>query len=418
MEVSATLPINADVRETPVIQVKQMPGEIATGSRNSVAKSAPAPDNLCRLLIFLQETPMGFFDKLRGELIDIIEWTEPPHSTLLAYRFPRYDNEIKMGAKLTVREGQTAIFVNEGQLADVFRPGMYTLQTENLPILSTLRGWKYGFHSPFKAEVYFVSTRQWTDQKWGTQNPIMLRDPEFGPVRIRAFGTYAMHVSDPAAFLRQLVATDPAFETYEITNQLRNVIVSRFADAVAQAKLPVLELAGNYEKIANVALTRIGPELAQMGLSLTGFYIENISLPQEVEKALDKRTEMGVIGDMGQYTRYQAANALGDAAKNPGGLAGAGVGLGAGVALGGQMAGAMSQAVQSPPPLPGTAFFIGAGGVQAGPFDLHTLQAKARDGSLTRSTLVWKSGMANWVEAGTVPELQPLFADGPPPLPK
>jgi membrane protease subunit (stomatin/prohibitin family) len=361
---------------------------------------------------------MSLFGKLRGELIDIIEWTEPAHSDLLAYRFPRYDNEIKMGAKLVVREGQTAVFVNEGQLADVFKPGTYTLETQNLPILSTLRGWKYGFHSPFKAEVYFISTRQWTDLKWGTQNPIMLRDAEFGPVRIRAFGTYAMHVSDPATFLRQLVATDPSFETYEVTNQLRNVIVSRFADAIGQAKLPVLELAGNYERIAGVALARISPELAAMGLSLTAFYIENISLPPEVEQALDKRTQMGVIGDMGQYTRFQAANALGEAAKNPGGLAGAGVGIGVGAALGSQMAGALQGQPQVvPPPLPTATYFIGVGGQQSGPFDLATLAARAREGSFTRDTLVWKQGMNTWVAAGTVPELQNLFLEVPPPLP-
>ena len=171
---------------------------------------------------------MGLLDRMRGELVDIIEWTEPPHSDILAYRFPRQNNEIKMGAKLTVREGQEAVFVNEGQIADVFRPGMYRLETENLPILSTLRGWKYGFQSPFKAEVYFIAMRQWTDLKWGTANPVMLRHPEFGPVRFRAFGAYAMHVQDSATFLRQLVATDPAFQTFEITNQLRNVIVSRF----------------------------------------------------------------------------------------------------------------------------------------------------------------------------------------------
>src|SRR6516164_3001179 len=240
---------------------------------------------------------MGLWDKLKGELIDIIEWTEPSNNDLLAYRFPRYDNEIKMGAKLTVREGQNAAFVNEGQLADVYKPGTYTLETQNMPILTTIRGWKYGFHSPFKAEVYFISMRNWTDLKWGTQNPIMLRDPEFGPVRIRAFGTYAMHVSDPATFLKQLVATDPAFETYEVTNQLRNVIVSRFVDVIGQSKIQVLELAGNYEKIASLALQKIGPELAGMGLALTGFYVENISLPPEVEKVLDKRTEMGVLGD-------------------------------------------------------------------------------------------------------------------------
>jgi membrane protease subunit (stomatin/prohibitin family) len=362
---------------------------------------------------------MSLLDKLRGELIDIIEWNEPAHNDVLAYRFPRYHNEIKMGAKLIVREGQTAVFVNEGQIADVFQPGTYTLHTENLPILSTLRGWKYGFNSPFKAEVYFIAMRQWTDQKWGTANPIMMRDSEFGPVRVRAFGTYAMHVSDPATFLRQLVATDPAFETYEISNQLRNVIVSRFADAIGKAKIPVLELAGNYERIASEALARIGPELAGMGLALTAFYIENVSLPPEVEKALDKRTEMGVLGDMGQYTRYQVANAIPDAAKNPGGLAGVGAGLSVGAVMGSQIAGAVSgQTVATPPPLPGAvSFFLALNNTQAGPFDLNTLTAKVRDGSLTRATLVWKQGMSSWAPAETVPELQALLASVPPPLP-
>ncbi|HEV3203425.1 MAG TPA: SPFH domain-containing protein [Gemmataceae bacterium] len=364
---------------------------------------------------------MGLFDKLRGEFIDIIEWTEPAQNEILAYRFPRYNNEIKMGAKLTVREGQNAVFVNQGQIADVFKPGMYALHTENMPILSTLMGWKYGFNSPFKAEVYFISMRQWTDLKWGTANPIMLRDPEFGPVRTRAFGTYAMHVSDPATFLRQLVATDPSFETYEITKQLRNAIVSRFSDAIGQAKIPVLEMAGNYEKIATVANSHITPELAGMGLALTAFYIENISLPPEVEQALDKRTQMNVLGNMGQYTQYQTANAITDAAKNPGGIAGVGAGLGAGLAMANQMAGALQgQATGVAPSLPGGgsgSFFLALNNTQAGPFDIPALTAKARDGSLTRTTLVWRQGMAGWVAAETVPELQSMFAAVPPPLP-
>jgi membrane protease subunit (stomatin/prohibitin family) len=358
---------------------------------------------------------MSLLDKIRGEFIDIIEWTEPSQSDVLAYRFPRYDNEIKMGAKLTVREGQAAAFVNEGQLADVFGPGMYTLQTQNLPILSTLKGWKYGFHSPFKAEVYFISTRQWTDQKWGTQNPVMLRDPEFGPVRVRAFGTYAFQVSDPAAFLRQLVATDPSFETYEIANQLRNAIVARFVDAIGQAHLAVLDLAGNYDRIGQAALEKIRPDLALMGLALRAFYIENISLPPEVEQALDKRTQMGVLGNLDQYAKFQAANAIPEAAANPGGLAGVGAGVAVGAALGGQMARAMQPA---PPPLPAGGFFLGVGGAQTGPFDLAALAGKVRDGSLTRTTLVWKEGMAEWTAAERVPELQPLFAAVPPPLPK
>jgi membrane protease subunit (stomatin/prohibitin family) len=377
---------------------------------------------------------MSVWDKLRGELIDIIEWTEPSGSELLAYRFPRYNNEIKMGAKLTVREGQAAAFVNEGQLADVYKPGMYTLQTENMPILSTLKGWKYGFNSPFKAEVYFISTKQWTDLKWGTQNPVMLRDPEFGPVRLRAFGTYAMRVSDPGTFLKQLVATDPSFETFDIANQLRNMIVSRFVDVVGQAKMPVLELAGNYEKLGKLAQDRLSAEVTAMGLTLTQFYIENISLPPEVEQALDTRTKMGVLGNLDQFAKYQTAEAVRDAAQNPGGIAGAGAGIGAGVAIGQQMAGALGgaggaaapaaaapAAPVKPPPMPMmtvVGYFVGVGGQQSGPFDLQTIGDRVRDGSVTRQTLVWKPGMAGWQAADTVDELQSLFARMPPPLPK
>jgi membrane protease subunit (stomatin/prohibitin family) len=361
---------------------------------------------------------MSLLEKLRGELIDIIEWTEPAQSDILAHRFPRYHNEIKMGAKLTVREGQAAVFVNEGKIADVYPPGMYTLNTENMPVLSTLMGWKYGFNSPFKAEVYFVSTKQWTDLKWGTQNPIMLRDPEFGPVRVRAFGTYAMHVSDAGVFLKQLVATDPNLETYEITNQLRNTIVARFVDAIGQAHMAVLDMAGNYDKISQVALEKIKPDLTGMGLALTTFYIENISLPPEVEQALDKRTQMGVLGNLDQYTKYQAATAIPEAAKNPGGLGGVGASLAAGMAIGNQMTGAM-QSANTPPPLPAAvSFFLGIGGQQLGPFDLTVLAGKLRDGSLTKDTLVWKQGMADWTQAEKVAELQSLFAAAPPPLPR
>jgi membrane protease subunit (stomatin/prohibitin family) len=362
---------------------------------------------------------MGLWERLTGEFIDIIEWTEPSQNEILAYRFTRYRNEIKNGAKLIVREGQAAAFVREGQLADVKSPGTYTLDTNNFPILSTILGWKYGFESPFKAEVYFISTRQWTDQKWGTQNPIMMRDPEFGPVRVRAFGTYAFKVTDPATFLRELVATDPSFEAYEITNQFRNAIVSRFVDAVASAGIPVLDLAGNYEKVSKLALDRIAPELSKMGVSLTQFFVENISLPAEVEAALDKRTQMGVLGDLGRYTQFQTAEAIRDAAQNPGGIAGAGVGLGAGVAIGQQVAGAMAgQATAAPPPLPATVrFHVALNGQPAGPFDVPAIEAKVRDGSVTRSSLVWKPGMAQWVAAETVDELKPLFAAVPPPLP-
>jgi membrane protease subunit (stomatin/prohibitin family) len=359
---------------------------------------------------------MALTDKLSGELIDIIEWTEAAQNDILAYRFPRYQNEIKMGAKLVVREGQNAVFVNEGQLADVYKPGTYTLTTHNLPILATLKGWKYGFNSPFKAEVYFISVKQWTDQKWGTQNPIMLRDAEFGAVRVRAFGTYAFYVADPKVFLQQLVATDPMFQTYEISNQLRDTIVSRFSDAIGTAKIPMLDLAGNYANISKLALDTIRPDLGTFGLALTLFYIENISLPEEVEQALDTRTKMGVLGDMNQFARYQSAIAIGDAARNPGGAAGAGLGIGAGIALGQRMGNMMNPGTE-PPPVP-PAFFVAVNGEQTGPFDLTTMSTKARDGSLRKDTLVWRQGLTAWTAAGSVTELEKVFAATPQPLPK
>lgn len=331
--------------------------------------------------------PAGLWDKLRGEFIDIIEWTEPSQNEILAHRFTRYGNEIKYGAKLTVREGQAAAFVNEGQLADVYKPGMYTLETANMPILSTLRGWKYGFHSPFKAEVYFISTRQWTDQKWGTQNPVMVRDPEFGPVRLRAFGTYAFRVIDPGVFLKELVATDPSFEAYEITAQFRNVIVSRFVDVLGGSKVPMLDLAGQYERVSKLALDRIAPELAKMGVGLTQFYVENVSLPPEVEAALDKRSQMNVIGNLDQFTKYQAAEAIRDAAQNPGGGAGIGAGIGAGVALGQQVVNAVTQAsaapAAGPPPLPGTTVYhVAVNGAQLGQLDANAVASGVREGRI------------------------------------
>jgi membrane protease subunit (stomatin/prohibitin family) len=370
---------------------------------------------------------MALFDVFRGQFIDVIEWTEPSQNDILAYRFPRHNNEIKMGAKLVVREGQTALFVNEGVLTDIFlNPGTYTLTTQNLPILSTLKGWKYGFNSPFKAEVYFISMRQWTDRKWGTQNPIMLRDPEFGPIRVRAFGSYAFHVSEPATFLKQLVVTDPMFEAFEISNQLRNTIVSRFVDAMGQAKMAVLDLAGNYDKISKEAGEVIKPDLANLGLALTSFLIENISLPPEVEQALDQRTKMGVLGDLGKYTQYKTAEAIGDAAKNQGGMAGLGSGIAAGAAMADQMRQAMAgqQAPSvvppavAPPPIPQTVtFFVAVNGQQQGPFDVQTIAAKAHSGLIQRNTLVWRQGMANWAPAEQVAELAGAFAAVPPPIP-
>ncbi|MBL8962615.1 MAG: SPFH domain-containing protein [Phycisphaeraceae bacterium] len=368
---------------------------------------------------------MSIWKAIRGELIDIIEWLDSTRDTLV-WRYPRHDNEIKNGARLVVRESQAAVFVNEGQVADVFEfPGTFTLTTQNLPLLSKLKGWKYGFESPFKAEVYFVNTRRFTDLKWGTKNPVMLRDADFGPVRLRAFGTYVLRVAKPVDLIRSSVGTDARFTTDEITDQLRNLIVSRFADTLGEGKIPALDLAANYDSLAAAMLAKLGPEFEQYGIEVPSLLIENISLPPEVEQMLDKRTSMGVLGDMNRFTQFQAANALGDAAKNPGGAAGAGVGVGAGIAMGQAMAGAMAGAANPPPasgpaaPPPMPVYHLAVGGQQVGPLDMAGLQARVRSGELTQATLVWTPGMAQWTAAGTVPGLAALFGTGsaPPPLP-
>ena len=225
---------------------------------------------------------MGLWDKLRSELIDIIEWTEPSNNDILCYRFPRYDNEIKMGAKLTVREGQTTVFVNEGQIADVYKPGMYTLETQNMPILSTLKGWKYGFHSPFKADVYFVNTRVFTGNKWGTSNPIMMRDQDFGIVRVRAFGTFDFHITDVKLFLKEVAGSDNHFRLDEFADTMRSRIVSIFSDAVASAKIPVLDLATRYTELGDALAPVINPILsAKYGIEFTSFILENASVPPD-----------------------------------------------------------------------------------------------------------------------------------------
>lgn len=290
---------------------------------------------------------MGILDFIKGEAVDVIEWTDASRDTLV-WRYPVRENAIKMGAQLTVRESQSAVFINEGRLADVFGPGRYELETKNLPIMTKLNSWKHGFDSPFKAEVYFVNTRRFTDQKWGTQNPIMLRDAEFGMVRLRAFGTYAFRVADPTRFIQEIVGTDGHFTTEEITKQLRSHVISAFTDSLGEAKVPVLDLASNYRELGGTIGESMGAEFEGYGLGLETFVIENISLPRNVEEMLDKRTSMGVLGDMGKFTQFQAAQAMEAAAANPGGGAGAGMGLGAGLAMGQAMASAMATPAAAP----------------------------------------------------------------------
>jgi membrane protease subunit (stomatin/prohibitin family) len=290
---------------------------------------------------------MGILDRLSpsAQFIEVIEWLDNTGNTML-YRFPVKDQEIKNGAQLIVRESQTAVFVHEGQIADVFTPGRYTIDGGNTPILSKLGAWKYGFNSPFKAEVYFLNTKQFTDLKWGTPNPVMMRDADFGMVRLRAFGIYSIRVSDPRGFIKEIAGTNGHFVTEDIEGQLKRTLVGGFSDALAESKIAALDLASNYDELSKFTKNKLNEEFKSYGLELSKFVVENISLPAEVEAAMDRRTSMGVLGDAGRYAQFQAADAMRDAAQNPGGGAGAGVGLGAGFAIGNAMAGAMSDAVK------------------------------------------------------------------------
>jgi membrane protease subunit (stomatin/prohibitin family) len=292
---------------------------------------------------------MSIFDKVKeaamNQFIEVIEWLDSSQDTLL-YRFPVYNQEIKNGAQLIVRESQAAVFVFEGQAADTFGPGRYTIDGGNTPILSKLGAWKHGFNSPMKSEVYFVNTKQFTDMKWGTANPIMLRDNDFGIVRLRAFGAYSMRVSDPQTFIKEVAGTNAHFQTEDIDTQLKRAIVSEFSDALGEMKIPALDLAAQYKELGEAIRGKINEDFKDYGLTVTKFYVENISLPEEVEKALDKRSSMGALGDANRYMQFQAADALRDAAQNEGGGAGLGAGLGAGFAVGGQMANAFGNAGQ------------------------------------------------------------------------
>ena len=290
---------------------------------------------------------MGILDMIRGQLIDVIEWTDSSANTMV-YKYDNRGKEIMMGAQLTVRESQVAIFVNEGKLADVFQPGRYELSTQNMPIMTALKSWKYGFNSPFKADVYFINTKQFLDLKWGTSNPVMMRDKDFGMIRLRAFGIYSFRVADPVTFLKEVFGTSALFTVEGVEGQIKRTIVSSLSDVLAQSNIPALDLAANYVELSAQALQLIAPRIAPLGLKLESFVIENVSLPQEVEEAMDRRTSMGVVGDMGKYTQFQAAEALRDSANNEGGMAGMGAGMAAAMAMGNVMSSAMNQSQQQP----------------------------------------------------------------------
>lgn len=388
---------------------------------------------------------MGLMDKLKGELVDIIEWIDDSHSTL-AWRFPRYNNEIKQGARLIVREGQQAIFVHLGQMADTFNPGAYELRTENLPILSTLQGWKYGFNSPFRSEVYFINTRPVTDLRWGTANPVTVRDPDFKMVQVRANGLCVVRVADAGIFMRQVIGTDSSVNVEEISELLRRVITLAFSDMVLETKLGVIDLQGRQvelsDKLRQFVAARVDDEY---GLAIDSVTM-NISLPEEITAAMTRGVARGVeesgwvnqLGDMNRYQQAKAADAMVVAAGNPGGgamgqMMGAGMGLALGQQMGQQMGGygpggygqqqggygqqGYGQPAGGPPPLPqAQAFHVEMNGQAAGPYNVQQLQGGVQQGQVTPQTMVWSPGMAAWTPAGQVPALAGLFT-APPPLP-
>lgn len=366
---------------------------------------------------------MSIWNFLSGQFIDVIHWTSDSRDTLV-WRFEREGHEIKYGAKLTVREGQAAVFVHEGQLADVFMPGLYMLETNNMPIMTSLQHWDHKFQSPFKSEIYFVSTNRFTDFKWGTKNPVMLRDPEFGPTRIRAFGTYTIKVADPALFLTEIVGTDGAFTADEITFQIRNLIVQAFSRAIASSGIPVLDMAANTADLGKLIAQAIDPVIKAYGLSVPELYIENISLPPAVERALDQRTSRGIAGDLTEHMRWKTAEAMGQGGAADQGL-GAAMGAGVGLSMGAQMAGmagpwgaAPQQAPAAPPPPPVEhVWHIAEAGQTRGPFSKAALGRMATEGTLTRQTHVWTQGQDGWMRAGEVGELAQLFTVLPPPPP-
>jgi len=379
---------------------------------------------------------MGLFDKIKEKLshefIDIIEWLDYTDDTI-CHRFERYQNEIKNNAKLIVREGQTAVFINEGKLADVFPAGTYTLNTQNLPILTTLKGWKYGFDSPFKAEVYFVNTHLFTDEKWGTKNPITLNDERFGLVEIRAFGTYAFKISDPGKFVVDIVGTDNNFTNFEINEHLKSLIATRFTDTVGEANLPIELYAANTTELSETCQTVMKPEFESVGISLEKFYIENVSMPEDLKKEIFEYSRIDKL-DLDKLTKFKTAKAIEAAAKNEGGTAGAGMGMGMGFVLAQQMGGLMSpqmggsqqqmqqqpQGGMTPPPMPAAiTYFYAVNGQQAGPATFEQLKALFANRTVNKDTLVWKQGMSGWTALNEVEELKAfLGGNTPPPLPE
>ncbi len=279
------------------------------------------------------------FDFIKKQFIDVIQWTEEENG-VLAYRYPMADKEIQNGAQLTVRDSQLALFVNEGEVADVFEPGRYTLTTQTLPILTNLQHWDKAFQSPFKSDVYFFSTRDQIDQKWGTPTPVTIRDKDFGVIRIRAHGTYSYKIKNPKIFYKKVSGTRERYTTQELEGQLRSAILTSLATFFGSAEVGFIDMAANQTKFSETLKEALSLTFAEYGLQLESFFVQSISLPDELQGHLDKVTSMQMVGDLKRYAHFQAADSLPAAAANPGGAAGAGVGMGAGMAMGQQMASA------------------------------------------------------------------------------
>jgi membrane protease subunit (stomatin/prohibitin family) len=298
---------------------------------------------------------MSLRDFLSKQFIDVIEWVEPEDG-ILAYRYPMQDREIQNGGKLTVRDSQLALFVNEGKAADAFQPGMYTLTTNTLPILTYLKNWDKAFKSPFKSDVYFFSTRIQTNQRWGTSNPVTIRDKEFGAVRLRAFGIYTYHLIDPKIFYEKVSGTRDIYRTSDLDGQLLNTIVGRISDTFANSGVPFLDMAANQVALSGKIADQLKPGFSEFGLGLDSFVVENLSLPDELQKIFDQRVSMNMVGDMGRYTQFEAAQSIPIAAGNEGGgAAGTGAGLGAGIAIGQAMMDSIKKAAANTPEAPAAA---------------------------------------------------------------
>ncbi|RUM41312.1 MAG: antifreeze protein [Desulfocapsa sp.] len=355
---------------------------------------------------------MSLWDMLFGQFIDVIEWIDETHDTMV-YQFPRYNNEIKFGAKLIVRPSQIAIFVDGGEIADVLENGTYELDTKNIPIMTTLNHWDHGFNSPFKAEVYFFNTKQFINLKWGTKSPIIVRDPEFGMVRLRAFGTYSIRITDPELFMKEIMGTDPLFEIGEVELQLKNIIAARFASVVSALDISILDMSANYEKMNTLLETHINDEFNAYGLELSSIYVESITLPKEVEKALDTRSSRELTGNLDEHLKYQSANAL-ELENGGSSTISDAMGMGLGITLGNAMSKTISQ---TPPPLNDEKtilYYVEVDGNSQGPYGYESLQDMLSKKQIDADTLIWHANMDGWGKIKD--EIQDLF-DTPPPLP-